>query len=406
MIVVGTIGYRTAHHSLRRASIQSLQATATLKTAYIESYFRSCLRDLESQSELTSTVGFYEALLEAFDESGKSASDFADSISWAMITGERSDDLRVFRQTYGYYNIFLIDARGNVLYTVAGDTDIGANLYSGVHRDTRFSLSCKTAFETGRPVYSDLEFYKSTDDVASGFLIQVLVDEYGDKIGLLAFQITADSISDIMQDRTGLGETGENYLVGVAMCLRSDPDADGDAAVLKDAVRSQLTLSWAGEHATDNPTEVNDTVPDNDHAETMTDAAADTNVYVGRTGEPVIGFANHMDIAGVPMAIVAEMKVSEAFAPVYTLRMISLTTVLLTIFLVVTIAVAVTNRIVRPVRSLSVWAGRVATGDLEQMDIQTPDNEIRVLYTSFREVVRSFREIVDQANTIAAGDLT
>jgi methyl-accepting chemotaxis protein len=42
------------------------------------------------------------------------------------------------------------------------------------------------------------------------------------KVGILIFQFPIDRLNTIMKERDGLGDTGETYLVGEDLLMRSD----------------------------------------------------------------------------------------------------------------------------------------------------------------------------------------
>ena len=60
----------------------------------------------------------------------------------------------------------------------------------------------------------------SNDDPAQFIATPVI---HNDEVcAILAFQIPLDEINAIMQERTGMGESGETYLVGSDLLMRSD----------------------------------------------------------------------------------------------------------------------------------------------------------------------------------------
>lgn len=64
--------------------------------------------------------------------------------------------------------------------------------------------------------------YAPSDNAVAGFLTSVIVDDEGESLGLIAFQIPIDNIDAIMRESTGLGATGETYLVGADLVMRSN----------------------------------------------------------------------------------------------------------------------------------------------------------------------------------------
>ena len=64
------------------------------------------------------------------------------------------------------------------------------------------------------PTISDIEFYAPSKEKISAFFAAPVKDNNGNVLGVLASQITMKDIDEIMQERSGLGKTGETVLAG------------------------------------------------------------------------------------------------------------------------------------------------------------------------------------------------
>ena len=95
---------------------------------------------------------------------------------------------------------------------------------------------------------------------------------------------------------------------------------------------------------------------------------------------------------GIQWALIAEIEAEEAFGPANNLRSLVLGLLYFTGPLVLLCAFLTTRRIVQPLRSLTEWVKAVAGGDLAEVEIATPNNEIRVLKSNFTEMTRSLRQ--------------
>jgi CheY-like chemotaxis protein/methyl-accepting chemotaxis protein len=391
LIIVSIVSYKQAYDNLQDAAAKALSSTAKQKTAFINNWYSHRLKDLEFQATNSTNIGYLQELREAFGASGKDIAGFVKSNEWASIVEKVGRDLKKFQQTYGYYNLFLVDDDGNVLFSITEEDDLGTNLKTGIYKETRFASKCMEAFETGRPVFSDLEFYSPSNHVLTGFLIQAIVDEDGNKIGLVAFQFLPDKINHIMQERTGLGATGETYLLGKDFLMRSAPDPDKNSLILdeKAKVETDLTKAWHKIHFSQEDKKEEKAIMNNYNI-------TEVNKYIGRNGIPVLGFINHLEIAGVPMALVAEIEQGEAFSSARFLRDIVLSLLLATVALVVYIAFIISRDIVRPIRELSVGAKRVAMGQLNHEIGVKSKNEIGELADSFNDMLHNLRQTTEK----------
>lgn len=54
----------------------------------------------------------------------------------AVAQSEREKDFTTFQDMFGFYDVFLMDAEGNVVYTVAKKSDLGADLKRGALKKT------------------------------------------------------------------------------------------------------------------------------------------------------------------------------------------------------------------------------------------------------------------------------
>ncbi len=399
LALVSAVGYYAAKESLRNAANQLLTASVKQKAAFIDNWIHYRLVDLDSQATSIDNARFLGELCDEFKVSGDRIANFVKSYQWNVVVGERGEDLKAFRIIYEYHDVFLIDKEGNVLFTVAGKSDLGANLFDGPLAGTLFAAACRKALETGRPVFSDLEYYAPSGNRVAGFLANVIVDDEGEKLGLFAVQLPLGRIRQAMTEEGDTGEKIDTYLVGLSpegrdVTLRSVPSAGYKRADVSgrriaqtgaspdflgrrvDTVTTRLWLEESNRDAS------NDTFRD--------DRAF---VYVGPAGERVLGTRESVFVAGVPWCVIAEIPERVAFASVFHLRILVIGLVFGTSVLVTTIAVISTRRIVQPIEQLSNAARLVAEGDLSQRIDNESDDEIGVLASCFNSMLSSLNEL-------------
>lgn len=375
LTIVSLIAYWNTQQTLFEMKHGDLEVIAHLKSRQIRSYFNSALTDLRLQSESIANTRYLEVLTKAFVESGKPLNEFVGSYRWALIIAEFSADLKTLQRTYGYHDIFLIDASGNILFSVIKETDLGTNLFDGEYSGTLLAKACRETLESGRQTFSDLEFYAPSNNIIAGFLTDVIVDDNGDKIGLIAFQVRIEPINAIMQDREGLSKTGETYLVGVDGFLRSDYHVNVKHGTLKKQVETEQVQLWQEEHGV--------------QQKMTNDIEESAFIYAGpHDGRRVLGVHNAINIAGVKWGMIAEIEEIEAFAPARRLGILALTLLVVTVLIVALLAIPITNRIIRPVRELTRISKLAARGDLDQKVKIAARNEIGELAESFNLMLK------------------
>lgn len=385
LTVVSAVSYFSAKESLRAAAGELLAASVKEKAAFIGSWFYYRLVDLESQATSNTNARFLSDLRNAFEKSDTDLGDFVKSYRWNVIANEQGEDLTTFGKLYQYDNVFLIDAEGNVLFTIAEQSDLGTNLFRGPLAKTRFAASCRKVLDTGQPGFSDLESYAPANHAIAAFLASVIVDENGEKIGLLAFQLPYERIENAMRVAAGQGTGIQTYLIGhspeqagVTLWTRLNSDSSAErqnpspgsaADFLTQRVDTEQTRLWIRQHEEDGVESISD--------------AEQAFIYVGLNGDRVLGMQSTVSIADVDWGVIAEVPEHMAFAAANSLRTLVLGLVLTTALLVLIIATTYARRVVRPIVQLSSAAKLVTQGDLSQRIASETEDEIGELAHSF-----------------------
>jgi GAF domain-containing protein len=156
--------------------------------------------------------------------------DYADDGSeYSKIHSTYHPIIRSFLETFGYYDIFLIDNEtGHLVYSVFKEVDYTTSLLSGPYKNTNFAQvfrESRNAQEKDFIKLVDFEPYDPSYTAPASFISTPIFD--GDeKIGVLIFQMPIDKINSIMTGdnnwtEDGLGSSGETYLVGEDYKMRS-----------------------------------------------------------------------------------------------------------------------------------------------------------------------------------------
>lgn len=139
-------------------------------------------------------------------------------------------ELRRFLESFGYYDIFLIDHEtGNIVYSVFKEVDFGTSLFTDTYSKTNFARAAKAAAESTDPSFvllADFEPYDPSYRAPASFIACPIYDGV-EKAGVLVFQMPVNKINQILTgdnkwEEDGLGESGETILVGADFKLRSN----------------------------------------------------------------------------------------------------------------------------------------------------------------------------------------
>jgi methyl-accepting chemotaxis protein len=125
------------------------------------------------------------------------------------------DDIHAcFRQIvdkHGYYDYFLIDLDGNIVYSVTKEADSATNLVGGPVADTGLGKVFRTAMDDpGHSAFTDIAPYAPSADDPASFAARVVTDAAGRPLGAIAIQLSMGQLDNLLQDSIDLGETGES----------------------------------------------------------------------------------------------------------------------------------------------------------------------------------------------------
>src|SRR5580700_4973121 len=132
-------------------------------------------------------------------------------------------------ETVGFYDINLMDAAtGDVVYTVAKETDFGSNMYNGAFTQSGFARAAKRALDPrngGKAVIEDYTAYTPSAFLPQMFAAVPIIAD-GQTIGVFVAQIDIRALNNLLTDNngwraTGQGETGEVTLIGEDRLMRS-----------------------------------------------------------------------------------------------------------------------------------------------------------------------------------------
>jgi len=138
--------------------------------------------------------------------------------------------IRRYLQEFGFYDIFLVNNEGDVVYSVFKEVDYATNLQTGPYSDSgiadAFNASAGNDVAPGSVQTIDFKSYLPSYNGAAAFFSSPIYDG-NKKLGVLIMQAPVDKLNDLMTseeswEEVGLGETGQTYIVGNDNLLRND----------------------------------------------------------------------------------------------------------------------------------------------------------------------------------------
>jgi len=135
--------------------------------------------------------------------------------------------IRQFQQTFGFYDVFLVEpTTGHIVYSVFKELDFATSLNDGPYADTGIGKAFKGALAAKDTFLTDFSAYLPSFNAQASFIAHPIM-ENSTVIGVLIFQLPIDRLNNIMTHdedwlHSGLGESGETYLVADDGLMRSD----------------------------------------------------------------------------------------------------------------------------------------------------------------------------------------
>jgi len=215
-----------------------------LRQAALEDYLKSMASDVRAASENPRVVEAMEKLDFAWKTYGPDARKVLTRLyidenpappnerAQLLETGDGSDYsqyhhafhdwARRFLDHFGYYDAFLINPRGDIIYSVAKERDFATSVKTGPYRKSPLADVFRNAMENPSAVvdFSDFAFYAPSGGDPAAFAAHAIT-KGGKVIGVFAVQIPAEPINGLMHFTAGMGATGETFLVGQDGLMRS-----------------------------------------------------------------------------------------------------------------------------------------------------------------------------------------
>lgn len=134
---------------------------------------------------------------------------------------------RKLQRDGGYYDIFLFDTQGNLVYSVSKEADFATNFAKngGKWADTGLGEVFREAIKIKKPdqvAFRDFAAYRPSKNLPASFMATPVFKSDGQILGVLAFQMPIERINHVFQKNFGLGPSGETFLVGADGLLQTD----------------------------------------------------------------------------------------------------------------------------------------------------------------------------------------
>ncbi|QMV16738.1 methyl-accepting chemotaxis protein [Vibrio spartinae] len=392
--IVATISLMKSTAALESNALDQLISSRDVKANQIESYLDSAEKDISILSnsrdvyELFRALQVYQELEEIVSENDKFG---VDNIDYKAIWKERSENLLKYVDVLGYRDLLLLSAdKGHIIYSVKKGEELGSNVKKNFDEKNPVSVLWRKVLDTKGVTFQDFTPYSYRDNSPRFFVGAPVFNLRGDTIAVVILELSGGVINDIMSQRSGLGETGETYLVGKDNLMRSDSYLD--------SAHHSVVNAFAN--------------PKNNKAESIAVNAAlsgetGSKLIDSYLGREVLSAYAPLKFEGATWAIVAEKSRGEAFASVSAIKWAVMFSMLITAVIIIAIGIVLSRSITNPILKMIDIVNQLASGNVRKRANIKRSDELGDMASSLDNFAEKLETVfVSSLEKISEGDLT
>lgn len=359
LFVLSYIGYENNSVSLKKSAIHRLEESSKLNLKFINNWFKFRKSDILSWSTSPLNIDFLEKLQESFSKSNLSLKEFTKSYDCESIDNKYQDNLVPLLNNYNYlYDIFLVDTKGNILYTITKEDELGTNLLSGKYSSSKLASSYKKTLKSGKITFSDIQRYANLDEQLAAFISAPIVNKNGETIGVFSAQIRYDAFVSYIKGSKDF----VSYFIGEDNIVRTPIYSKDDVLKVK---LTQDELNHTGK-----PIE-----------------------YINSFGKSVIGLQREIQIYDKKWKFVSEIDKDMLLSSAKTLVIKMAYSIIVLIILLVFISFFIAKKITRPIENLTRANMNFAKGKRDiYVEPSHENKELAHLTTSFNSMIESLNK--------------
>ncbi|MDZ7761133.1 MAG: methyl-accepting chemotaxis protein [Desulfovermiculus sp.] len=381
-VVGGVVAMYMSKDSLQTQIFAELTAVREIKKDQVQQYFHDLYLDMQIFSgnrEIVELTQNLQTLVRAEELPDAGRIDISGQEYDRNLRTSESN-LKRLTKGKGLHKMFIIEPQnGYILFATQEGPEVGTSLAQGQFKQSNLADLWKQVISTRDFAMVDYAPYAPDEGQPALFIGHPIFDKQQETIGVLAAQLSGKKIQDIMQTHEGMGQTGEVYLVGPDMLMRSDSLFEPD--------RFSVSASF--------------TNPEQGRVDTLAVKEAlagnsGTTILTDYLGNSVLSAYTPFTVHNLTWAIIAEINKDEAFAPIarlqWTMGMVGLAGVVFIILLAILFARSIT----RPISYAERIVQKIAAGDFTQRVKITQKDEIGVVAQSLNTMMDSLKDMMRQ----------
>lgn len=372
--------------ALINKNLEQLKSLRTLKAKQVKSYFENRKNDLES---FASSWGLIYAAEQINGYKNDSVADNEQRLNLGAgfegVYNNFSGLFDAYAKRYVYDDVYFINNAGYVLFSLKRGEDLGLNLQND---NSALAKSFSRSKGQERTIFTDYSLYQHDGSRAFSFMITPVKNHSSDLIGFVATKISTKVLNSITAERTGIGKTGESYIVGVDKKLRSKTYNKASNAILKTTIQTEAINAALNK------------MPNNQQS-------------INYDNKKVLSSYGTIDVLGVTWVLLSEIQMQEIEEGISPLIQTQLLVGSVLVVLVGLFAFIFAKVLSKPLESIS---ERILVIDKEKnlqekvdvagsLELQTIRNSFNALLEGFKEALNNVKSSGEQTHAISQ-DLT
>ncbi|MGB4498608.1 MAG: PAS domain S-box protein, partial [Methylococcaceae bacterium] len=348
---------------LTNTILNNMEFVADRKAFKINHYIEDSRTQLHALSHVPDVMLLFDELKKNYYEKGIHSEAYLQSDFKARTV------LNQIIDNYNYYDLFLIDESGEIIFTLKKEVDFATNLQTGRFKNTGLADGFRESINFLTTEFSAFSDYEPTESKLSAFTTVPLLKS-SLPVGVLVAQTNLEDYLPIILDKSGLGETGESVMAtssesGVPVFitpLRYSENKNRTDVKIASGMRRALN----GQRG--------------------------KGIILDYAGNEVVAVWQYLP--DLHWGMVVKINKEEAFAPFVQLQFYTYLTLGFLIVFVMVTAVIIGKSIVKPVRDLIKVTNKISKGDLNQRVFveNYPDNEFAELAETFNHMAEQIKQ--------------
>jgi methyl-accepting chemotaxis protein len=378
LLIMTWMSLTLAKDAIEKQAFHQLEAVRAIKANQIMDFFEATKSELRLVKDDPNLQKIHEGFIKAFTKAGNQT----DSPLWkGLAKAFQANADNIIAKTQ-WVDMYMIDPEGHIIFTHAKNPDSGMNLATSELSKSSLGrlFSEIKAKRTDDILISDFAPYAPANNEPAAFMMGEITSNIGGILkGYFALRIPLEKINRIMQQRNGMGETGETYLVGTDNRMRSD-------SILNPTDHS-VKASFSGT--------AKDHGVDTIATKLALSGRAESRILTDYKGNVVLSSFAPLQFGNHTWALIAEIHESEALEALHLLLQMAIVTFVITIIVIVIIAFWIARGISQPLSAVSSAAAKIAQGDLTVKVNITQADEVGILESAMMEMVNRLRAMIN-----------